>query len=149
MTLHIERAVLQELAEGISITFNHMTEEKGIALQVSVEDDLPENIWTDSQRLEQVMKNLMSNAVKFTDEGGVTVTFRRPASDTDLSRSGLRHETTLAIAVSDTGIGIPHEKQLEIFEAFQQVDGSTSRRYGGTGLGLSISRELAKVTPRL
>ncbi len=120
-------------------------EEKGLALNISMADDLPELIRTDEQRLEQIIKNLMSNAIKFTDEGSISVAFFRPPSDTELSRSGLDAQYALAIAVTDTGIGIPPDKQLEIFEAFQQADGCTSRKYGGTGLGLSISRERAKL----
>ncbi|MCP5086925.1 MAG: response regulator, partial [Rhodobacteraceae bacterium] len=107
--------------------------------------DLPERIRTDAQRLEQIIKNLISNAIKFTDEGRISVTFSPPARGVDLSRSGLDARRALAIAVTDTGIGIPPDKQLDIFEAFQQADGSTSRKYGGTGLGLSISRELTKL----
>ena len=87
------------------------------------------------------IKNLISNAIKFTDKGGITVSIRRPAS----GECKLPREHSIAISVIDTGIGIPEDKITAIFEAFQQADGTTSRKYGGTGLGLSISRELAKL----
>ena len=87
----------------------------------------------------------MSNALKFTYEGGLEVTVFRPTADTDLSRSGLDHSKAFGVSVADSGIGIPEDKQLAIFEAFQQADGSTSRQFGGTGLGLSICREIAKM----
>ncbi len=104
---------------------------------------LPQTIQTDRQRLEQIIKNLLSNAFKFTSDGGVTVTFHRPEAGTILLRRGLDAETAIAISVADTGIGISPEQHATVFEAFQQEDGSTSREYGGTGLGLTISRELA------
>ena len=87
----------------------------------------------------------MSNAIKFTDKGNITVDFFRPSANTDLSKCGLDHQQSIGVSVTDTGVGIPEEKQKPIFEAFQQADGSTSRQYGGTGLGLSISRELARL----
>src|SRR5207302_1340667 len=93
---------------------------------------LPATIVTDEQRLEQVLRNLLSNAFKFTETGGVTLSIRRVAGE------------RISFAVSDTGVGIAPDKLQVIFEAFQQADGTTSRKYGGTGLGLSISRELAR-----
>ncbi|MCK4957362.1 MAG: response regulator, partial [Candidatus Cloacimonetes bacterium] len=90
-------------------------------------------------------KNLISNAIKFTQKGSITIDFKKPTPEMDLSQSDLQPENSIAIVVSDTGIGIPKEKLGAIFEAFQQADGSTSRKFGGTGLGLSISRELTKL----
>ncbi|MEM9492649.1 MAG: response regulator, partial [Myxococcota bacterium] len=93
----------------------------------------------------QILNNLMSNAVKFTSTGGIRVTLFRPRADGEPSRGERANDRTLAIAVNDTGVGIPRDKQQMIFEAFRQADGSMSRRYGGTGLGLSISTELARL----
>src|SRR5437773_9374350 len=99
---------------------------------------------TDAKRLQQVIKNLLSNAFKFTRQGQVSLTIMRAAGDSYAEH--LRDaDTVLAFVVSDTGIGIPSDKQQIIFEAFQQADGSTSRKYGGTGLGLAISREIARL----
>lgn len=145
MTLHFETVRTNNLGENVNTMFSHMTQDKGLYLKVEVDEKLPEFVYTDKQRLEQVIKNMMSNGIKFTSQGGITVKFFKPDPNTDLTRSGLNVEKALGIAVSDTGIGIPKEKQLLIFEAFQQADGSTSRQFGGTGLGLSISREICKI----
>jgi PAS domain S-box-containing protein len=131
------------LANAVHTSFDHLVRQKGLAFEVEVAPDAPGQIVTDRKRVEQVIKNLLSNALKFTESGTVSVRFGRPAKDLNLSRSGLSARDSLAIAVKDTGIGIAPEMQRAIFEAFQQADGSTSRTYGGTGLGLSISRELA------
>ena len=136
---------IDEIKVNIIRDFNHVAEQKGLMLDVIVDEHCPVTIYTDGQRLDQIIKNLLSNAIKFTDHGTVTVRLFQPDKTVDLSRSGLNPEQALAVAVSDTGIGVPEQKRLEIFEAFQQADGSTSRKYGGTGLGLSISRELAKL----
>ncbi|MCD4773633.1 MAG: response regulator [Bacteroidales bacterium] len=145
MTVNIETIELKSICENINFLFKHLTDQKGIDLITNTDDDLPESVFSDQQKIEQVIKNLMSNAIKFTSEGKITVEIKKPDPKTDLSRSGLSIENSIAISVSDTGIGIPEDKQLAIFEAFQQADGSTSRNFGGTGLGLSISRELAKI----
>ncbi len=145
MDLVRSRVSLQELGTVIEQAFGHMAKAQGLALGVEIEPGLPGAIETDAKRLQQVVKNLVSNALKFTHEGGVTVRFHRPAAGTDLSRSGLDAKQSLAISVTDTGIGIAPEHQKLVFEAFRQVDGGTSRKYGGTGLGLSISRELARI----
>jgi CheY-like chemotaxis protein len=133
---------VSELAATIHAAFDRLAEEKKLTYKVEVATAAPESIVTDRKRLEQVIKNLVSNAIKFTESGTVTVRFDRPAEEENLSRSGLASEQAFAITVSDTGIGIATEQQGIIFEAFKQADGSTSRKYGGTGLGLSICREL-------
>ena len=106
--------------------------------------NVPPTIVTDPQRLEQILRNLLSNAFKFTDDGGVSLTIEAgPTGDRYMNEQLNHADGIVAFVVSDTGIGIPHDKLRLIFEAFQQADGTTSRRYGGTGLGLSISREIA------
>ena len=110
------------------------------------EEDLPRSIRTDSKRLQQVLKNLLSNSFKFTHRGRVelkVVTAHKGWNPDNLALN--RAERVVAFSVNDTGIGVPIEKQKIIFEAFQQADGTTSRKYGGTGLGLSISREIANL----
>lgn len=145
MDLQISTFQISELAEGINSFFKPMAIHKDLSLQVVVEQNAPIEIKSDRKRIEQLIRNLISNAIKFTDSGGVTVTFTRPSLNTSLSKSGLSLQQCLAIIVSDTGIGISLENQKIIFEAFTQVDGGNTRTYGGTGLGLSISRELASL----
>lgn len=122
-----------DLMGDLRRTFEPIAHQKGLTLQMEASADLPETMETDSQRLVQVLKNLISNALKFTERGGVTLSVR--------NETGNR----LAFMVQDTGIGIADEHQRIIFEPFQQADGTTNRKYGGTGLGLSISRELARL----
>jgi PAS domain S-box-containing protein len=130
--IFIEEVSVVSITDDMEQLFTALAADKKIAFSIITDEDVPEKISTDKQRIEQVIKNLLSNAFKFTPEGGkVTLRFYLDAGQ-------------MAIAVSDTGIGIPQEKQQLIFEAFQQADGSTSRRFGGTGLGLSISKELLK-----
>ena len=143
MELNVEDVALQSLVETMRGKFQHMAEDKGLRLEISVDESAPQNIRTDGQRLGQIIKNLLGNAIKFTAEGVVDVRLGRPGPDVDLSRSGLEPEHALMIAVKDTGIGVPWDKQKVIFEAFQQASSGTARQFGGTGLGLSISRELA------
>ncbi len=145
MDLQVENVRVADLADGIRTTFQHVAEDKGLRLEIIVQNNVPEEITTDRMRVEQIIRNLVSNAVKFTEVGDVTVTFGRPAVGTDLSGTGLSVDASLAVAISDTGIGIAPAQQKVIFEAFQQADGSTARKYGGTGLGLTISRELARL----
>ncbi len=119
--------------------------EKALHFSVELDPALPQMLRTDEQRLQQVLRNLMSNAVKFTDEGGVTLRIR-PAAAAEVEGDALRAAPArVAFEVEDTGIGISADKLSVIFEAFQQADGTTSRRYGGTGLGLSISRQLTQL----
>jgi CheY-like chemotaxis protein/signal transduction histidine kinase len=145
MSLHVENIKLEDIASNIRRNFGHVIEEKGLKLNVEVGETLPEYISTDIQRIEQVIKNLVSNAIKFTVQGTISVSFKPTSHEIQFFRSGLTHENSFMLSVKDTGIGIPKEKQQIIFEAFQQVDGSTSRNYGGTGLGLSITKEIAKL----
>ncbi|HEY2882208.1 MAG TPA: response regulator, partial [Pirellulales bacterium] len=135
-----------DLHNYVDRTFRHVAESKGVDFHVELDPNLPRTLTTDSKRLQQVIKNLLSNAFKFTHEGTVNLKIEIAkrgwhADIETLSNS----DCVLAISVSDTGIGIPVEKQHIIFEAFQQADGSTSRKYGGTGLGLAISREIARL----
>jgi signal transduction histidine kinase/HAMP domain-containing protein/ActR/RegA family two-component response regulator len=119
--------------------------EKALHFHVELDPRLPAILRTDEQRLQQVLRNLTSNAVKFTDEGGVTLRIRPAAADEVESEALRSAPARIAFEVEDTGIGIPADKLSVIFEAFQQADGTTSRRYGGTGLGLSISRQLTQL----
>ncbi|CAK8711183.1 MAG: signal transduction histidine kinase [Candidatus Electronema aureum] len=138
-----EEVPLTEVAENARNLFRHMAELKGLEFSVSIDPALPENIFTDRKRIEQIVKNFIGNSIKFTETGSVRLAFTQPPKNTRLRREGLLADESIAISVTDTGIGIPQDKQKIIFEAFQQADGSTGRKYGGTGLGLSISRELA------
>jgi signal transduction histidine kinase/CheY-like chemotaxis protein/HAMP domain-containing protein len=140
-----EQVQLEEVAGSLMMDFGHMAEEKGLSLEVELEKGLPAAIRTDRRRLEQVLRNLVANAVKFTDAGVIKLHISRPKEGELLSRSGLDRNRTVAFNVSDTGIGIPDDKQREIFDAFKQGDGTTSRRYGGTGLGLTIARQLTMI----
>jgi CheY-like chemotaxis protein/nitrogen-specific signal transduction histidine kinase len=133
MNVNIEKVSLKNFSHNLLRDFKHQAEQKGLTILCELASDLPDFIHTDSQRLNQILKNLLSNAIKFTENGSVTI------------RIEPYTETTLNISVTDTGIGISEDKQSAIFEAFQQAEGGTSRKYGGTGLGLSISRELAKL----
>jgi signal transduction histidine kinase/CheY-like chemotaxis protein/CHASE3 domain sensor protein len=126
---------VQEITDELQSLFGPMADEKQLEFKVDIAPNVPTVIKTDKMRVGQILKNLISNALKFTSAGSVTLTIKRsPLTD-----------ASLLLEVKDTGIGIPPEKQQLIFEAFQQADGSTKRKYGGTGLGLSISRELAKL----
>ena len=145
MDIDLQEVLITDLALNIKNNFQHMAEDKNLYLAVNIEDELQHTIYTDVKRVEQIIKNLMSNSIKFTSEGGVSVNFGVPKGDVNLEFSGLNIAHTVAISVVDTGIGIRPEKLKAIFEAFQQADGSISREYGGTGLGLSISRELSRL----
>ncbi len=134
---------LENLAQFMQMQFMHVADEKGLEFQIKLAEDLPPSIESDQQRVQQILKNLLSNAFKFTSQGSVGLYIERPAAGTDLGAIGLPPQRVVAIRVTDTGIGMTPEQQTLVFEAFQQADGSTSRKYGGTGLGLKISRELA------
>ncbi|WP_338502572.1 response regulator [Sphingomonas kaistensis] len=121
------------LVKDLQRTFDPIARERGLSFELAIDEDAPASIVSDRQRLEQILKNLLANAFKFTEAGSVTLAIARVGSD------------RLALSVTDTGIGIAPEQQQAIFDAFQQADGSISRKFGGTGLGLSISRELARL----
>jgi signal transduction histidine kinase/CheY-like chemotaxis protein len=133
MTVNIESVSLKTFTEDLHRGFKYNAEQKGLKLNMRLDIALPEYILTDSQRLNQILRNLISNAIKFTEKGSVNVSLSRHS------------ESEIIIEVADTGIGIQESNQMAVFEAFQQADGTTSRKYGGTGLGLSISREFAKL----
>ncbi|MDR0357996.1 MAG: response regulator, partial [bacterium] len=136
----------RDLQERVELAFRHVAESKGLGFVVEGAPELPRRLRTDAQRLEQILKNLLSNAFKFTREGQVELRMRVATSGWGPGGHVLdQAPTVVAFDVIDSGVGIPREKQRIIFEAFQQADGTTSRSYGGTGLGLSISRELVRL----
>jgi HAMP domain-containing protein/signal transduction histidine kinase/DNA-binding response OmpR family regulator len=134
----------RDLQDYVDRTFRHVAENRKLDFAVNIAPDVPRSLHTDAKRLQQILKNLLSNAFKFTERGRVTMDVAAVTSGWNPEKETLnRARSVVAISVSDTGIGISAEKQQIIFEAFQQADGSTSRKYGGTGLGLAISREIA------
>ncbi|MET9293580.1 HAMP domain-containing protein [Streptomyces sp. NPDC003077] len=148
------RIALVQLVDYVEATFRPLTAEKGLDFSVRVSPELPATLHTDEQRLLQVLRNLLANAVKFTDSGAVELVIRPAGDDVPaairehlLEHGSLRDPDAdmIAFSVTDTGIGIAASKMRVIFEAFKQADGTTSRKYGGTGLGLSISREIARL----
>jgi HAMP domain-containing protein/signal transduction histidine kinase/DNA-binding response OmpR family regulator len=137
---------LSEIRSDLEQSFRPVADEKGLDFVVSVSQNAPSRIVTDGQRLQQVLNNLLSNAFKFTESGSVKVNVKNAPKGMSFQTERLiRAKRVVAFSVTDTGIGIPEEKLKLIFEAFQQADGTTSRRFGGTGLGLSISREIARL----
>jgi HAMP domain-containing protein/CheY-like chemotaxis protein/signal transduction histidine kinase len=146
MDVEVGAVRFTELEDYCSRTFRHVADGKGLEFNISSAEMPSETILTDVKRLQQVLKNLLSNALKFTTHGSVKLEMRTVQAGWSAGHPVLsRARTVVAFAVTDTGIGIPLDKQKIIFEAFQQADGTTSRKYGGTGLGLSISRELARL----
>jgi HAMP domain-containing protein/signal transduction histidine kinase/DNA-binding response OmpR family regulator len=146
VTLDIGEMSFASLRDQTDRTFSQLAQDKKLDFFINIDPALPRSMYTDDKRLQQVIKNLLSNAFKFTQAGSVRLTIARAedgwASGNDhLNKAG----QVLAFSVEDTGIGIPEDKQRIIFEAFQQADGTTSRKYGGTGLGLSISREITRL----
>ncbi|MFF4304926.1 HAMP domain-containing protein [Streptomyces sp. NPDC001601] len=137
-----ERVPLRQLLEYVEATFRPMTSQKSLDFAVSTAPGTPADLLTDDSRLRQILRNLLSNAVKFTEEGGVRLRIE-PAADAEVPPGVHRGGPVVAFRVVDTGIGIPQQQLETIFGAFQQADGTTSRKYGGTGLGLSITREIA------
>lgn len=143
MQLTVEPLATSELADHFRRSFEHVAQHKGIALNVSVQPDAPAMLFSDRQRLEQVLRNFFSNALKFTHQGSVSLDISLAPADIRFNRIKPDAGPVVAFAIRDTGIGVPKDKQDIIFEAFQQADGTTSRKYGGTGLGLTISREFS------
>ncbi len=144
VSVEAEEIYFQNLVDRVARPFQHEAENRDLNFEVSLDATLGRSLITDSKRLQQVLKNLLSNAFKFTEKGGVKLSVFAAEGEWSPDHPVLSQAPmVVAFRVSDTGIGIPLEKQRIIFEAFQQADASTSRRYGGTGLGLAISRELA------
>jgi signal transduction histidine kinase/CheY-like chemotaxis protein/HAMP domain-containing protein len=145
MDVHTSQLEISVVCEYVEQTFHPVASEKGLAFDVGIDEGAPPAIVTDEQRLQQVLRNLLSNAFKFTEKGEVSLRVGPAGPDVAFTNDHLAGTEVIAFAVSDTGIGIDSDKLRLIFEAFQQADGTTSRRYGGTGLGLSISREIARL----
>src|SRR4029079_15276126 len=146
VTVDAQEVFVANLIDGIARPFRHEAENRHLAFEVEIDQHLARSMTTDSKRLQQVLKNLLSNAFKFTEQGGVRLTATAAVGGWSCDHPVPKQSPgVIAFEVSDTGIGIPQEKQKIIFEAFQQADAGTSRKYGGTGLGLAISRELANL----
>jgi CheY-like chemotaxis protein len=144
VTVDAEEILTSNLLETVGRPFRHEAENRQLSFNIDLDPNLGRSIVTDSKRLQQVLKNLLSNAFKFTADGGVRLSVSAALGGWSAEHPVLNHSpAVIAFEVSDTGIGIPLDKQKLIFEAFQQADAGTSRKYGGTGLGLAISRELA------
>ena len=139
----MENTRIEYITQGLKKQFESAAKKAGLELIFELEEGIPEEIVTDEQRTGQILKNFLSNSMKFTHEGSVTLKIGWADPKTRFQRKELVPSETIAFSVIDTGIGIPKEKQQAIFSAFQQEDSSTSRNYGGTGLGLTISKELA------
>jgi HAMP domain-containing protein/CheY-like chemotaxis protein len=146
VTVDAEEIAFANLLDMIARPFRHEAETRQLSFEISLDPNLGRSLTTDSKRLQQVLKNLLSNAFKFTAQGGVRLKVAEVQSGWSADHPVLNQApTVVAFEVSDSGIGIPQEKQKVIFEAFMQADASTSRKYGGTGLGLAISRELSNL----
>jgi HAMP domain-containing protein/signal transduction histidine kinase/ActR/RegA family two-component response regulator len=146
MDVHPAPIVLAAMCDYVESTFGPLAEQQGLDLIVDLDQGVLPAVVTDEQRLQQVLKNLLSNAMKFTEVGSVRLTVHQPEKATPFGVPTLdQADQVVAFSVTDTGIGVPPDKLKLIFEAFQQADGTTSRKYGGTGLGLSISREIARL----
>jgi CheY-like chemotaxis protein/signal transduction histidine kinase/methyl-accepting chemotaxis protein len=145
MTLSLSELSISDIKLTVRESFQHIISKKGLEFKIIEEEGLPDQMITDEQRFNQILRNLMSNAIKFTETGHIYFRIFRAAPTDDFNKSGLKYTDTIAFSIEDTGIGISKEKRSDIFEAFQQADGGISRRYGGTGLGLSITRELVKI----
>ena len=144
VTVDVEDISFAALRDTIDRNFRHVAEAKSLPFLIDFSDELPRSLATDTKRLQQILKNLLSNAVKFTSQGQVTVKVGIASTGWNPEHPVLRHAgQVISFAVEDTGIGVAPDKQRLIFEAFQQADAGTSRKYGGTGLGLAISRELS------
>ncbi|MBN1822552.1 MAG: response regulator, partial [Prolixibacteraceae bacterium] len=145
MTYEFLDIASEDIRSEISFGFKTVIEDKGLSLNIEKSENFPAKIFSDRQRLMQIIKNLLSNAIKFTSSGGIKVKMGIPDDQTNFRSQHLNSRNTFFIEVEDTGVGIPQNKVEDIFEAFQQADGSISRKFGGTGLGLSISKQLVNV----
>jgi HAMP domain-containing protein/signal transduction histidine kinase/FixJ family two-component response regulator len=145
LDMQMSDITLPELVDYVESLCRPLTADKGLEFAVHIDPPVPGSVHTDEHRLQQILRNLLSNAAKFTDEGGVRLHIRA-ADPAEVEQESLRGAPgIIAFAVEDTGIGIPEEKLAVIFEAFRQADGTTSRKYGGTGLGLNISQQLTEL----
>ncbi|HMI92201.1 MAG TPA: response regulator, partial [Polyangiales bacterium] len=145
MSVDLQQVALTDLIDYVDRSFRHVAQDRSLTFEVTTAARVPSHIETDEMRLRQVLRNMLSNALKFTERGSVQLAISSPEKaewsvDNETLNSARQ---VIAFAVADTGIGIPKDKQKIIFESFQQADGGTSRKYGGTGLGLAISREIA------
>jgi HAMP domain-containing protein/signal transduction histidine kinase/DNA-binding response OmpR family regulator len=146
MEVDMAPVAVSDIYEDAERAFRHVAEQKGLGFTVEIDPSLPPSIVSDEQRLGQILKNLLSNAFKFTSQGGVKLSIAHPPEGSSFGSDSLRGaEQVIGFTVTDSGAGIAPDKLSAIFEAFQQADGTTSRKYGGTGLGLSISREIARL----
>ncbi len=145
LEINLEQLYLEDLIASSKRIFEPVIKKKGLKFITKLDKNLPEYIITDIQRVQQIVKNLISNAIKFTQAGSITLKISKPDANTEFVNPNLTPDKTVAISVIDTGIGIPKDKQNLIFEAFRQADGTTSRRFGGTGLGLSISKNFSSL----
>ena len=143
LTVTAEDVTLESIVGRMRQQFSPVSREKGVEFPIAMSNDLPETLHTDAQRVEQILKNLLSNAFKFTEQGSVRLEVRRPDRNVALQRASLDYGNAVAFSIVDTGIGIESSKFKDIFEAFQQENGSIDRHYGGTGLGLTIARKFA------
>ena len=145
LEIHDEDVSLSDIARNMQSLFGPLAENKGLEFVIEQDERLPRHLKSDGQRIQQVLKNFLSNAFKFTDAGEVSLSIRPSTETTIFTRPDLSSGNTIALSVRDSGIGIAEDKLQDIFEAFRQEGGSTSRKYGGTGLGLSISTNLAQL----
>lgn len=145
MEVVIDEINPRDLKSSLVQQFEYMAKSKDLEFVVNVDESLPLSFYTDRHRLKQIIKNFISNALKFTEKGGVYIDIMKPEEASISTGSLLTPANSLMFKVRDTGIGIEKDKQAYVFEAFKQVDGTTSRKFGGTGLGLTISKELAKL----
>ncbi|SOC80668.1 HAMP domain-containing protein [Salinimicrobium sediminis] len=145
LQIHPEEVTVENLVNNLKDQFKPLAKSKKLKFTIQANSNAPKQIITDGQRLEQIIKNLISNAIKFTEKGSVEVSICKPHEGVKFQEISLPVSEVLEVSVKDTGIGIPETKRKMIFEAFQQAEGGTSRQYGGTGLGLTISRELSRL----
>jgi PAS domain S-box-containing protein len=142
ITYNFSEVATEDIISDIKINFSPVAENKNLKLDFNLSEKFPEILYTDRQRLMQIIKNLLSNAFKFTSSGGITIRTGITDKNVNFVNTSLNSKNSVFIAVEDTGVGIPQGKLEAIFDAFQQADGSISRKFGGTGLGLSISKQL-------